>query len=186
MRRRKKQSLLQICSDSIRRYWLWTVLFLLLLVAIVGIAVVLIRRARGETWTDCGETPDEARSRGCSFDMLSHAWQTKECYDGEISSAYRKAGRWQYYLDRYGKYPIAEHIVARGDTDVWLKEHQHYIHCIYMWRQMHRAFTVLHHIDSHLDNYNHTMHCGKIFSENRDGDLLEVLGRVIYPSCRSV
>ena len=35
-------------------------------------------------WKDCGNDAETARLRGCSFDLISFAWQTPECYDGEL------------------------------------------------------------------------------------------------------
>jgi hypothetical protein len=173
------------------KYCVWpSILVLLILSLLLGVGDLLISNSTSDSgqqvWTNCGNSPAEARHRGCSFDMLSHAWLPKECYDDEISTAYRRAGSWEYYLDQHGKYPISEVEVAEGETDVWLREGQHYVHCTFMWRQMHRAFTVLHYIDDHLNNPHHTTHCQKIFLEKRSGDLLEVLARVIYPNCHPV
>jgi hypothetical protein len=197
MLRQGKSALLPEKNESMyldkrfnRRLWPWMVwiavaaLFVLSLSA-AGIFITK-NHSQSTVWTDCGGTPEEARRRGCSFDMLSHAWVPRECYDQQISDSYSQAGKWEYYLDRAGKYAVPVGEVARGETDVWLREHQHYVHCTYMWRQMHRAFTVLHYIDSHLNNYNHTKHCQKLFLEKRDGALLEVLARVIYPECHPV
>jgi hypothetical protein len=178
-------------AASCFKYCVWPSIIVLLIISLMlGVGDLFITNARGDegqqAWTNCGSSPTEARRRGCSFDMLSHAWLPKECYDEEISTAYRQAGSWEYYLDQHGKYPISEAEVSEGETDVWLRERQHYVHCTYMWRQMHRAFTVLGHIDSHLNNPNHTRHCQNIFLEKRDGELLEVLARVIYPDCHPV
>ena len=158
-------------------------------IVIISLIVVLtsVFAFRRETvWTNCGNSPSEARTRGCSFDILSHAWQTKECYDHETSEAFRQAGDWEYYLDRDAKYLLSEAMVMEGETDVWTRQSMHYVHCTYMWRQMHRAFTVLNHIDTHLNNWNHTLHCQQVFINPHDGELLEVLARVIYPSCHPV
>ena len=169
--------------------WLLLSVIVVASLLVFSVAAVLSYQTQPKSsavWPDCGSTPDEARSRGCSFDMLSHAWQTAECYDHEIMQEYQQAGSWEYYLDREATYPVDVEVVRQGGTDVWVREYQHYVHCTYMWRQMHRAFTVLHHIDSHLNNYNHTKHCQHVFITPREGDLLEVLARVIYPSCYAV
>ena len=180
-----KEGLIRIYKRPNRRFYAWLML-LLTSILVLGLAPTFRSWNREKVWTDCGGTPEGARSRGCSFDMLSHAWQTKECYDKEISETFRQAGAWEYYLDQDAKFPVSEATVMRGETDVWMREYPHYVHCTYMWRQMHRAFTVLHHIDSHLNSYNHTLHCQGVFLENRDGDLLEVMAKVIYPSCYRV
>jgi hypothetical protein len=65
------------------------------LILTLALATTFRLRTHEIIWKDYGETPEEARSRGCSFDMLSHAWQTKECYDEEISESYRQAGAWE-------------------------------------------------------------------------------------------
>jgi hypothetical protein len=138
-------------------------------------------------YTDCGNTPTEALRRGCAFDPISFAWQTPECYDGEIASAFRSWDRWEYFADIKGRETVSEEVALRGEQDLFVRDQFHVTHCTFMWRQMHRAFTVLKHIDSHLNNYNHTLHCQRVLlkaaSPRFHPQAITTAAQVIYPRC---
>ena len=69
---------------------------------------------------------------------------------------------------------------------MWVKWHYHMVHCTFMWRQMHRAYE-RGYIDSHLGNYNHTLHCQKmILMDPAEGEAKKVKARLIYPGCLNV
>jgi hypothetical protein len=36
----------------------------------------------------CGHSPDEARSRGCKFDIILYSWVPHQCYDSGIQEEY--------------------------------------------------------------------------------------------------
>src|SRR5436309_1479590 len=38
--------------------------------------------------SDCGYTPDEARSKGCIFDVMMQLWTPPACYDGKLSERF--------------------------------------------------------------------------------------------------
>lgn len=140
-------------------------------------------------WTDCGTTPDEARDRGCHFDILSFAWQTPECYDRETSEAFlRHNGTWSYFSTRKGDVQVPEAVAISGEQMVLVTAGYHFTHCTYMWRQLHRAYSVLGYIDEHLGNWNHTLHCQKVLLADIGGALSEIntVGRIIYPKCRKI
>jgi hypothetical protein len=138
-------------------------------------------------YIDCGNTPTEALRRACIFDPISFAWQTPECYDGEIASAFRSWDRWEYFADIKGREPVSEEVALRGEQDLFVRDQFHVTHCTFMWRQMHRAFTVLKHIDSHLNNYNHTLHCQRVLLEAASprfhSQAIRTAAQIIYPRC---
>ncbi|KAM7184992.1 hypothetical protein V8F20_011976 [Naviculisporaceae sp. PSN 640] len=155
-------------------------------------------------YTSCGSTPAEARSRNCKFDILSFAWQTPECYDAQLMTDFLdyprseshipitspNSGRWKFYtafrtIDQNDTVPLEE--ALKGEKDLLVDWEFHVVHCTFMWRQMHRAFTVGGWIDSHLDSYAHTMHCQRtLLDKERSPREVSVAAVVRYPSCRSV
>ncbi|KAJ9606025.1 hypothetical protein H2200_009874 [Cladophialophora chaetospira] len=140
-------------------------------------------------WQSCGSTPTEAVARGCSFDTLSFAWQTPECYDAELMAEWESTVRsngWQYYADKAGKRPVPYETAFRGTYNLWVEWDLHIMHCTYMWRQMHRAFALTGFIDSHLSSYNHTLHCQKVLIEEHKGWLADTAARLRYPRCERV
>ena len=94
-------------------------------------------------WIDCGGSPEEARSRGCKFDLLSFAWQTSECYDHELLEEFLAYEEWQFFKGKGGNETVPLEVARRGEQTLYATETYHFVHCTFMWMQMHRAFTVL-------------------------------------------
>ncbi|KAM3424851.1 hypothetical protein BST61_g6829 [Cercospora zeina] len=164
-------------------------------------------------WEDCGGTPEEARRRGCHFDVLSMAWQTHECMDHANAAAFlahhetlssgphalhlanieqkRDEGAiettWKFYLDGGAQHEVPLSVVLNGTNDIYVTQEYHYVHCTYMWRQMHRAYTILGHIDEHLDNWLHTLHCQNVLLAGMGNkEEIGAVGKIIYPKCLKV
>jgi hypothetical protein len=139
------------------------------------------------TWTNCGSDPATARARGCSFDLLSFAWQTRECFDSALISAFLAHSDWTYYTDTSGMRKVPASVAVLGETDLYVSWDFHVKHCTYLWRQMHRAFALRGFIDSHLDNWGHTMHCQVVLLDRViKSDVVNVKAAVRYPECRPV
>lgn len=137
-------------------------------------------------WNDCGGNPDEARRRQCQFDILSFAWQTTECYDNETAESFKRhRGSWSYFADPFGQLPVDEEVVLQGNRTFFVTTEYHFVHCTYMWRQLHRAYSVLGFIDEHLNNWNHTLHCQEMLLNSTSLEMEDVstVGRIIYPTC---
>ncbi len=49
---------------------------------------------------ECGETPEEARSRSCRFDAMLQLWVPASCYDEEHSEFYLSTYQWKWYCSR--------------------------------------------------------------------------------------
>jgi hypothetical protein len=140
-------------------------------------------------YKNCGNTPSTARTRDCSFDLLSFAWQTPECYDSALVSAFLDypAEPWRYYTNSSAVEEVSPVVAARGEMDLHVTWEYHVVHCTFMWMQMHRAFAGRGYIDSHLDSWNHTKHCQVVGLERTfPMDRVNVEGKVRYPECRAV
>lgn len=138
---------------------------------------------------NCGTTPSEARSRGCPFDILSFAWQTPDCYDHDNTEAFRTHnGTWSYFADIQGTRSRPEEEAMAGGLQTFVTAEYHFTHCTYMWRQLHRAYTIRGYIDDHLDNWNHTLHCQRLLLARPTWQMADVntVGRIIYPKCRRI
>lgn len=141
---------------------------------------------KGHVWQDCGSSPAEAKQRGCKFDILSFAWQTKECYDGDLMSEFINSGPWQFYEGPNSTSSrVTLEVANRGERDMFVNWGYHVWHCTFMWRQMHRAFVVRGYIDSHLDDYAHTLHCQQVLLDRWTTlDTVNVMAALKYPRCR--
>ncbi|KAF2163039.1 hypothetical protein M409DRAFT_26485 [Zasmidium cellare ATCC 36951] len=166
-------------------------LLTLFLSVILGLTIVAISTTSSRpTWTSCGNDPATAKSRGCSFDLLSFAWQTPECYDTSLMdefASWNHDSDWNFYNDPNYTEPVSQQIASQGERGpLFVKWDYHVVHCTFMWRQMHRAYEKGW-IDSHLANYNHTLHCQKmILMSPEDAVKKPVMARLIYPECLRV
>jgi hypothetical protein len=143
-------------------------------------------RNSAPTWPSCGDTPEIARQRGCSFDLISFAWQTPECYDSDLVSEFANWDRWSFYTDSHGNVTISEVAALAGERSLWVTWNYHIVHCTFMWRQMHRAYK-RGWIDAHLRSYNHTLHCQEmLLKKGVEGTDVGTTAGLIYPVCDSV
>lgn len=146
-------------SDSRRTLLIRQGTFLLglSLAVLLGLSLVanlapVTRQTTIPTWTSCGNDSTTARSRGCSFDLISFAWQTPECYDGELVSEFTSwKGNWTFYSDVHLTELVDQSVAMQGETQLYVKWEYHIVHCTFMWRQMHRAYE-RGWIDAHLGN----------------------------------
>jgi len=139
----------------------------------------------------CGGTPDEARARGCRFDVNSFCWLPDACYDAELSAEFDHYREWRWWRDDNGTQPVAYELVAAGDfAELYVSWGYHLRHCTTMWKKLHRALLRLEEgvgaVDSYVGSYQHTLHCEKMFL-GYQGDSFEDINTVIrakYPDCR--
>lgn len=135
------------------------------------------RAVRYETRTlECGNTTDEAKARGCSFDLLSHNWVPPPCLDplteseyrAYISSPERAMGAYPYFLDAEGTRRVesedAFSMLADGhpvlaDQHVYTTREEHLAHCKFLLRRTHRAAERKVRLNDENAQFWHTAHC---------------------------
>ncbi|KAH7555672.1 hypothetical protein BM1_07295 [Bipolaris maydis] len=141
--------------------------------------------SHAESWPKCGSTPAEAKSLGCKFDILSFAWQLPACYDEKIMDEFLAEKDWVFYREPNGTSPVSRDVALQRELDLFVTQEYRRTHCMYTWRQMHRAFTIQKHIDSHLNDYYHTLHCHHVMlGEQIPADAVGAVGTVKYPACQ--
>jgi hypothetical protein len=160
---------------------------IVLMVAIVFTSIVSTSRTESQpSLSDCGNSPSTARTRGCSFDLISFAWQTPECFDASLVSEFATWDDWTFYTDRKGNMTVPQEVALLGEQSLWVTWDYHLVHCTFMWRQMHRAYEKGW-IDAHLHAYNHTLHCQKmLLIKGMDAEVIITRADVIYPACEMV
>ncbi len=158
---------------------------ILLIVLLASVAIPSSRLKSSSTrWSSCGDSLETAQERGCSFDLISFAWQTPECYDTELVAEFSSWSNWTFYADDKFTIPVSQEIARQGNrTPLFVKWDYHIVHCTFMWRQMHRAYE-RGWIDSHLGNYNHTLHCQRMMLMDKSAaEKAITVARIIYPPC---
>jgi len=187
-------------SSRLSKRWVEAALFVCIAFATLLMALEVLARQQPTpvdySWSavhsSCGTNPAEARARNCSFDILSFAWQTPECYDEPLLSDFLSYDLtdgptgWTFWTEPNRNVSISRETVMAGEIDAFVTWRYHIVHCTFMWRQMHRAFE-RGWIDSHSRNYNHTLHCqNTLLEKDIPDELVTVWGHVIYPVCEKV
>ena len=159
---------------------------LVILILVAAWALTTTLRKPSTRQSSCGDSLETARQRNCSFDLISFAWQTPECYDAELVSEFASWDNWSFYADDKLTVPVSQEMAWHGNRTLFVEWDYHIVHCTFMWRQMHRAYE-RGWIDRHLGSYNHTLHCQKmILMESAEIDKAITIARVIYPECDRV
>ncbi|KAL2063650.1 hypothetical protein VTL71DRAFT_5455 [Oculimacula yallundae] len=173
------------------RYIITAAIFLLTLIAI---PTYLMSHPSKPRWLSCGDNPTTARERGCSFDLITFAWQMPKCYDAPLVDEFAGWEHWTFWTNEHGNETVSLVEARKGDRELWLAWQYHFVHCTFVWRQMHRAYETGW-IDEHSRSYRHTTHCQKmlLMDCNDEGrfcilpnDTVITAADLIYPACEKV
>jgi hypothetical protein len=108
-------------SRNLRGNLRYIILGLTLLSTILVTSIIIkSHQERRPARSSCGNTPQVARQRGCSFDLISFAWQTPECYDSSLVSEFATWGKWSFYTDKYGNVSVPQHVALVGEQSLWV------------------------------------------------------------------
>ncbi|EKG09351.1 hypothetical protein MPH_13617 [Macrophomina phaseolina MS6] len=153
----------------------------------------------------CGNTPAEARARGCRFEVHDMAWVPAACYDAELEDNTDAFAVWAADSEGSRFYDKAE--VMQGTLPyVFVPTKHHYAHCSLTWKKYQRAvmfgwpmdnFTasygeLLHEIIFYLMSYNqvdlllkgHKSHCAeRVLGWDSDPTFLGTKVVLKFPEC---
>ncbi|PYH93996.1 hypothetical protein BO71DRAFT_399246 [Aspergillus ellipticus CBS 707.79] len=115
---------------------------------------------------DCGTSAAEALARGCQFDAMSFSWLPPACFDAPLMQDFLRQRDWQWFLDPAGQQAVPSARALTGEYDkLYVTREYHLLHCLYMWRKMHRAVLFGEGrgaVDGYIANIAHTEHCGRM------------------------
>jgi hypothetical protein len=133
----------------------------------------------------CGITADEARSRGCQYDVISFAWTPSRCFDSDLMTDFTSLRNWTFFTSQNGTEAVPYESVALGEHDtLYVTQEFHMYHCTYMWRKMHRAVLAAVPLDGYIGNYHHTGHCEhQIMQQARGAHEISTTIFTKYVSC---
>ena len=175
------------------------VIAIVLATTLSSLLTVLVARSSGQKTpspnhipsileSPCGSTPDEARARGCYFDIISFCWLPDACYDAELSTAFDNMTTWAWFEDSERTKPISHQQAMTGQfTGLYVNWEYHLRHCTAMWEKLHRA--VLgpgkRAIDGYIGPIEHTKHCSQMLLQDRDVafETINTIILVKYPAC---
>lgn len=111
-------------------------------------------------WRDCGSNADEARAKGCEYDVMMQEWQPPECMDKPLAERYLKNGNWTWYANGDASVIYNDTEIALGNHDrVYVDQSYHRHHCIFAWERMVRALRTQKPLIEKMVDYDHVMHC---------------------------
>jgi hypothetical protein len=137
----------------------------------------------------CGSSPEEARAKGCHFDLISFCWLSDECYDEELSQDFDTINQLEWYTDPARTQPLSHEQIMTGEyTGLYVDWGYHLRHCTAMWRKMHRAImSDLGNwaINGYIGVYKHTKNCEHMLLTGQGVafDAINTRIRVEYPDC---
>ncbi|KDN63556.1 hypothetical protein CSUB01_09341 [Colletotrichum sublineola] len=112
---------------------------------------------------DCGETPAQARSNGCRYDIMVQQWVPAACYDEEHSEMYLSTYNWKWYYDIDAKHEMPDEVMRRGEHQVaFMVDDYHRRHCAYVWEVSARALQQQKPMLDEWLSYKHVHHCNRI------------------------
>lgn len=185
-------------DESPRRYLVSSSLLaaLVTLSLLLGLALGVIptsatktQRAPKTLVRPCGGTPEEARTNGCHFDIISFCWLPDDCYDAELSDEFDHANHLEWFLDPNRTQPLSHEQIMTGEyTGLYVNWEYHIRHCTAMWKKFHRAIMKnlgTRAIDGYIGSYEHTKHCEHMLLGGRGVALDTINTRIAvkYPDC---
>lgn len=109
---------------------------------------------------DCGGTPEEARAKGCIYDVMMQDWVPEPCYDAVLTERYLAKGNWTWYADGDGDTTISDEDMRKGEHGAaWMSSSYHKAHCVFSWLKIVRALRNGKGISQELLSYDHVLHC---------------------------
>jgi hypothetical protein len=113
-------------------------------------------------WKDCGHSGEEARAKGCVFDVVLVAWLQPECFDSELHEAYLSNHNYPFWLDRNLTKTMTLEEVRLGKHDtVYSSAEFHLVHCAYFLEHSIRGFRKGGMVDNVTLDNEHTEHCAR-------------------------
>jgi hypothetical protein len=119
---------------------------------------------------DCGSNADEARAKGCVFDVMMQLWTPKDCFDSVLSDRFLEVGNWTWYADPGAQKIFTLEEMRKGEHDaVYVAQDYHKTHCIYAWEKLVRAMRNQQPLITELISYDHVIHCRHKTLQRADG-----------------
>ncbi|OAG13183.1 uncharacterized protein CC84DRAFT_1212625 [Paraphaeosphaeria sporulosa] len=136
---------------------------ILVLIPLIYFTVATPRRRL--KYDQCGTTADEARARGCVFEITGFTWLPRECQDTETEDEfldYLAENDLNIYRDtKYTDIVPIEEVRLGNGPGFFVRQQYHVTHCQFLLRKLHRAQTSGRMIDGQIMPTHHTVHCGE-------------------------
>jgi hypothetical protein len=131
----------------------------------------------------CGNSPTEARKRGCHFELITLSWVAHDCHDHELVERYSRNHTWQWYHHETAMTPMEDRVVKSGELhEVWTTSDYREALCSYALEKLQRDVVQEWPRDGAVLDTALTSTCAGGQS-GRDLDTKRTLWQVRYPIC---
>lgn len=156
--------------------WFWVPGFVLLSVIIVTTFIIIVHITHSHpaenALSPCGQSPSDARAKGCHFEPMMSAWIPAQCVYPSLMNEYPDIfSIWSWYSDSNLTAPITspsqlDELRAGNYSVIWTsRKNNHEFHCLYAWRKTSIALNAPGGKNGLLDtrsyDLHHSTHCAK-------------------------
>jgi hypothetical protein len=120
------------------------------------------------TLMTCGNSPAEARSLGCKYDIFLNHWVPRPCYDDEWIAEYEDDGSWGAYANEELTHRLTVQEMEESDF-YYTSLRDHINHCAKMWnKQFWALYEERKALDTIIASPGHTEHCAQFLIDALD------------------
>ncbi|KXH69014.1 hypothetical protein CSAL01_12177 [Colletotrichum salicis] len=122
----------------------------------------------GRKRISCGSTTQEARAKGCKYDVLLNHWVPAQCFDKDSVDEYQEDASWGAFADKNMTQQLTIDEMSERDF-YWTSIRDHINHCAIMWRrQFYALYDERAAIDTIVTSPGHTEHCSQYLMDAVD------------------
>ncbi|KAJ5774137.1 hypothetical protein N7457_009033 [Penicillium paradoxum] len=136
----------------------------------------------------CGNSTEEARKLGCTYDPLAGCWLHEECpHDFTHEFAHFHNGKpFVYFYDEEATKPMKDYTEVGDNPDFyWTEVREHLVHCLYLLRRGHDVHMRGDRLDNMLGDLEHVDHCTNMLANwlRRPDPALDKVGTQGFTHC---
>ena len=150
---------------SLRKLVSRGVSFIIIVIIAIAASFAVVSRLfnTSQHYDQCGTSAEEARARGCVFEVTGFSWVTRDCYDPETEQDFLEhiaTNDIKLYRDYNFTIEIPMDEVRLGNGDgYYVYQEYHAVHCMFLIQKMHKAFILGKPLDGYTMPFSHTKHC---------------------------
>lgn len=155
-------------TSQIKKLFLYGLgcLSIILLTALITVAVVTQEPNQSLFSPDnelhCGNSVEEAKSLGCTFDQLTMLWLPKECErtgNSEFIEFLQSNSSWGYWTDEDRNETITDVSLYTDVDGFWTNQREHVAHCAFQFLRVYDAAKGRRIFDYKTWSEKHAHHC---------------------------
>jgi len=106
----------------------------------------------------CGTTAEEARARGCIFELTGSSWVTSECYDSATEQEFLNYKDWHWFKDyNYTEEAPLKEVHQGNGNGYFVPPEYHQTHCAFLLKKLYRAVNSGKKVDGLIKSLGHTI-----------------------------